>query len=308
MEHQVKPLCETPKGCPLPPVSNAVARALELNDRLCRLNGYQIIQEMQTQEADINSTWADPSKKVQDLNNLIPKYRELFQEMRDGETVIISQQEADRAYLAAEQQIREEIKAVADEMAVKETATVSLAEEIISLETKTKMLNQQMSELDKIIRAIPETKTIDVSLNIQGLENLQQVTAAMGMPTATEVPTYNDNGPNNFVEGAYWVDGKFAGFARIRDEKDPRASGGPVLPYNSYLVGERGPEIIRMGSMGGTVIPNEKIGGGNVNLGGVKVEVYVNGGGDPQKIGTAVVDELARQLLPKLRKYAGRTF
>lgn len=40
-----------------------------------------------------------------------------------------------------------------------------------------------------------------------------------------------------------------------------RASGGPVAPGRTYLVGERGPELLRMGSTGGTVIPNGAIGG-----------------------------------------------
>lgn len=37
-----------------------------------------------------------------------------------------------------------------------------------------------------------------------------------------------------------------------------RADGGPVAPFRNYLVGERGPEIVRIGSQGGTVIPNAK--------------------------------------------------
>jgi tape measure domain-containing protein len=39
-----------------------------------------------------------------------------------------------------------------------------------------------------------------------------------------------------------------------------RASGGPVFPGRSYLVGERGPEIITMGSQGGYVTPNHMLG------------------------------------------------
>ncbi len=35
-----------------------------------------------------------------------------------------------------------------------------------------------------------------------------------------------------------------------------RAAGGPVMPNSAYLVGERGPEILRLGNQGGTVIPN----------------------------------------------------
>ena len=41
-----------------------------------------------------------------------------------------------------------------------------------------------------------------------------------------------------------------------------RAAGGPVDAGRSYLVGEQGPEILRMGSSAGNVIPNDRIGGG----------------------------------------------
>jgi tape measure domain-containing protein len=46
-----------------------------------------------------------------------------------------------------------------------------------------------------------------------------------------------------------------------------RADGGPVAPGSTYLVGERGPELLRMGASGGTVIPNHAINGiGNMNM------------------------------------------
>lgn len=38
--------------------------------------------------------------------------------------------------------------------------------------------------------------------------------------------------------------------------REPRAFGGPVQPGSTYLVGERGPEVLVMGSGSGTVIPN----------------------------------------------------
>lgn len=47
----------------------------------------------------------------------------------------------------------------------------------------------------------------------------------------------------------------------------PRERGGPVSPGTSYLVGEAGPEVITMGAQGGTVIPNNQMGGQvNVNF------------------------------------------
>lgn len=40
-----------------------------------------------------------------------------------------------------------------------------------------------------------------------------------------------------------------------------RANGGSVLANRNYLVGERGPEILRMGGRGGSIVPNDQIGG-----------------------------------------------
>lgn len=39
-----------------------------------------------------------------------------------------------------------------------------------------------------------------------------------------------------------------------------KARGGPVMPNGAYLVGEEGPEILKMGANGGTIIPNNRLG------------------------------------------------
>jgi len=51
-----------------------------------------------------------------------------------------------------------------------------------------------------------------------------------------------------------------------------RASGGPVSAGGAYLVGEKGPEILQMGSKGGNIVPNNKIGGITNNYVTVNVE------------------------------------
>jgi hypothetical protein len=45
-----------------------------------------------------------------------------------------------------------------------------------------------------------------------------------------------------------------------------RASGGPVSSGETYLVGEKGPELLHMGSGSGSVTPNDKIGGNTYNI------------------------------------------
>lgn len=46
-----------------------------------------------------------------------------------------------------------------------------------------------------------------------------------------------------------------------------RAMGGPVVPNGTYLVGEEGPEVLKMGARGGHVVPNHELGGrGSVTI------------------------------------------
>ena len=81
-----------------------------------------------------------------------------------------------------------------------------------------------------------------------------------------------------------------------------KARGGPVSAGGAFLVGERGPEILQMGSKGGNIIPNNKIGGNTTN---VVVNVDASGTqaeGDDQSsrqlgelIAAAVQSEIVRQ-------------
>ena len=50
------------------------------------------------------------------------------------------------------------------------------------------------------------------------------------------------------------TDGDLPDWMKIFSKKE---MGGPVDPNTAYTVGERGPEILQMGSLGGTVIPND---------------------------------------------------
>ncbi len=82
-----------------------------------------------------------------------------------------------------------------------------------------------------------------------------------------------------------------------------RAKGGPVMGGSPYIVGERGPELFVPGSSG-TIIPNNKMGGGvsivvNVDASGSRVE------GDEQEgkqlgrvIAAAIQQELVKQKRP----------
>jgi hypothetical protein len=64
-----------------------------------------------------------------------------------------------------------------------------------------------------------------------------------------------------------------------------RASGGPVSAGGAYVVGERGPELLQMGSTSGNVVPNNK-------LGGVNVTINAGLGTNPIELGRVVQDAL----------------
>jgi hypothetical protein len=69
--------------------------------------------------------------------------------------------------------------------------------------------------------------------------------------------------------GGFFAESLFGAFSKP-EQFGPflpgRAAGGPVMPYQDYIVGERGPEILRMGAMGGTVIPNGASAGGGMTI------------------------------------------
>jgi phage-related minor tail protein len=81
-----------------------------------------------------------------------------------------------------------------------------------------------------------------------------------------------------------------------------RAKGGPVIGGSPYIVGERGPELFVPGSSG-TIIPNDKMGGGvnvvvNVDASGSRVE------GDEQEgkqLGRVIAAAMQAEILKQKR-------
>jgi tape measure domain-containing protein len=73
------------------------------------------------------------------------------------------------------------------------------------------------------------------------------------------------------------IGAKIGGFLGNLFVPTPRANGGPVSAGGAYLVGERGPEILQMGSRGGNIIPNNAIGGGGTTNNMITVNVDATG-------------------------------
>jgi lambda family phage tail tape measure protein len=76
-----------------------------------------------------------------------------------------------------------------------------------------------------------------------------------------------------FGGGNYAANGA-TGYANAAGISGGRASGGPVAAGKAYLVGERGPEVLRMGNSAGTVVPNHALGGGaHIDFSGMQINI-----------------------------------
>ena len=84
-----------------------------------------------------------------------------------------------------------------------------------------------------------------------------------------------------------------------------RANGGPVSAGGAFLVGERGPEILQMGSRSGNIIPNDKIGGGTTNMVTVNVDAsgssVAGNSADAQALGAVIGAAVQAQLVKEKR-------
>ena len=84
--------------------------------------------------------------------------------------------------------------------------------------------------------------------------------------------------------------------------------GGRVNAGGAFVVGERGPEILQMGSKGGNIIPNSQIGGGGDSVTNmVTVNVDASGSAvqgsttDAQQLGQVIGQAVQAQLIKEKR-------
>ena len=104
-------------------------------------------------------------------------------------------------------------------------------------------------------------------------------------------------------KAAAGIGDKISGFLGNLFKK--RERGGPVAAGGAYLVGEKGPEILQMGSRGGNIIPNNKIEGGTTNMVTVNVDASgssVSGNNaDAQALGAVIGAAVQAQLIKEKR-------
>ena len=87
-----------------------------------------------------------------------------------------------------------------------------------------------------------------------------------------------------------------------------RAAGGPVNAGTAYIVGEKGPELLQMGNRGGSITPNNQLGGNSYNI---NVSVDGSKGGTREqndRLGKQIANEIklkVKEIMLDEQRYGG---
>ena len=165
-----------------------------------------------------------------------------------------------------------------------------------SLEDKFKQIGQTVR--DDLVNGLTDAITVaqsfgDAMRNVLG--NLKQQLIKLALNRAI-------SGIGNALSGGKGFGGFLGGLF------GKRARGGPVSAGGAYVVGEKGPEILQMGSKGGNIIPNNQLGGGgssinnmitvNVDASGTSVE---GDEGQANSFGQALAQAIQAELIAQKR-------
>ena len=117
------------------------------------------------------------------------------------------------------------------------------------------------------------------------------------------------SGIGNFIGGA--LGGIFGGGSSVNQFVGRasaaafRANGGPVSAGGAFVVGEKGPELLQMGTRGGNIIPNNQLGGSTTNIVNVSVDASgstVSGNTpDAQQLGNLIGVAIQERLIKEKR-------
>lgn len=155
------------------------------------------------EEKKIDGTWADPNEKAKRYAELAKKYEAYNKAVVvDGQEVISGYEAQADAAEAIERLQRKTVDLIDEETAKRETAAVTMAEQMIEAENRLNAYANRVSELDNILRNLPKVVDVDINLNISNMSSLAQVLAASGYRNYGDYYTMGTN--------TYWADGTLA--------------------------------------------------------------------------------------------------
>ena len=158
-----------------------------------------------------------------------------------------------------------------------------------------KRAKAEAEELQKTFEKIGESVRNDLVMNLrEAINGSQSFGQAMNKVLGNLKNKLIDLALNNAISGLgnALSGGKgFSGFlGGLFKER-----GGPVSAGGAYVVGERGPEILQMGSKGGNIIPNSQIGGGGDSVTNI-INVSVDASGSSVQGDSGMSQQLGEQI------------
>ena len=191
------------------------------------------------------------------------------------------QVDAKNKIVATNGQIKKDLKDI-------KTETKNVTNETDKLKDKFNQIGQDIEKgiVSNLADAVEGTKTL-AQAAVSVLNNLKRKLIEVAIQQA--------------VSG---IGGKIGGFLG-KVFGGGKAAGGPVAANKSFVVGEKGPEILTMGSSRGFITPNNQLGGSTTNIVNVSVDASgstVSGNTpDAQQLGNLIGAAIQERLIKEKR-------
>ena len=189
-----------------------------------------------------------------------------------------------------------------------------LANQLIDIEKSNQSLKKQEDQIKKnqeATKALKE-KFMEIGQSVEDgiVSNLADAVEGTKTLAQAAVSVLNDL-KRSLVEVAIQrsiagLGERFGGFlGDVFKNLGNRANGGTVSAGGAFVVGEKGPELLQMGSRGGNIIPNNQLGGGTTNIVNVSVDASsssVSGNNqDAQALGNVIGAAIRAELIKEKR-------
>ena len=187
-----------------------------------------------------------------------------------------------------------------------------LANQLIDIEKSNQSLKKQEDQIKKnqeATKALKE-KFMEIGQSVEDgiVSNLADAVEGTKTLAQAAVSVLNDL-KRKLIEVAIQqavsgIGGKIGGFLG-KVFGGGKAAGGPVAANKSFVVGEKGPEILTMGSSRGFITPNNQLGGSTTNIVNVSVDASgsaVSGNNqDAQALGNVIGAAIRAELIKEKR-------
>jgi TP901 family phage tail tape measure protein len=159
-----------------------------------------------------------------------------------------------------------------------------------------KKAREEAEELQKTFEKIGESVRNDLVTNLrEAVKGSQSFGQAIGKVLGNLKDKLIDLALNKAISGIGKSLSGGKGFGGFLGGLFGKERGGRVSAGGAFVVGERGPEILQMGSKGGNIIPNSQIGGGGDSVVN-NISVSVDASGSTVSGSSAGGNELGQQI------------